>query len=67
MAACDAYDAMISDRPYRSAMSTEGAVSELRRCSGSQFDPDVVDALVAAIADGPVARSASAAAVQASA
>ncbi len=45
--ACDAYDAMISDRPYRSGMGQEAAVAELHRCAGTQFDPAVVDALVA--------------------
>ena len=41
----DAFDAMISDRPYRRRMSLEQAREELRRCAGTQFDPDVVDAL----------------------
>ena len=59
VAACDAYDAMTSDRPYRAAMSPEGALSELRRCAGSQFDPDVVDAIVAAFSQAPVAPPAS--------
>jgi putative nucleotidyltransferase with HDIG domain len=44
--ACDAFDAMISDRPYRRAMTIRGAVRELQAAAGSQFDPDVVDALV---------------------
>ncbi|MCX5679486.1 MAG: GAF domain-containing protein [Candidatus Omnitrophica bacterium] len=44
IAVADAYDAMTSDRPYRKAMSHEEAVSELKRCSGTQFDPKVVDA-----------------------
>ena len=47
IAACDAYDAMITDRPYRAGMSHADAVAELRRCSGTQFDPQVVDALIA--------------------
>lgn len=42
----DSYDAMTSDRPYRSALTREYAVSELRRCSGTQFDPEVVEAFV---------------------
>ena len=46
---CDAYDAMISDRPYRPGMTTEAALEELRRHSGTQFDPAVVEAFVAEI------------------
>ncbi len=38
IAVCDAYDAMVSNRPYRSRMSREVALEELRRCAGSQFD-----------------------------
>jgi hypothetical protein len=44
--ACDAFSAMTTDRSYRRAMSPELAVEELIRCSGTQFDPRVVDALV---------------------
>ena len=47
---CDAYDAMVSDRPYRPAMPSEQAMQELTRCAGSQFDPVVIDAFVAALA-----------------
>lgn len=50
--ACDAYDAMISDRPYRSGMGQDAAIRELHRCAGTQFDPDVVSALVQELADG---------------
>lgn len=39
----DAFDAMTSDRPYRSAMAPEDAVAEVARCSGTQFDPEVVE------------------------
>ncbi|MGZ4358702.1 MAG: HD domain-containing phosphohydrolase [Gaiellaceae bacterium] len=42
IAVCDAYDAMIGPRPYRLGMGREDAIAELGRCSGSQFDPDVV-------------------------
>ena len=38
----DAFDAMISDRPYRKAMSLPEARAEVRRCSGTQFDPQAV-------------------------
>ncbi len=40
----DAFEAMISRRPYRRALSIEGAISELKQNSGAQFDPAVVDA-----------------------
>jgi diguanylate cyclase (GGDEF)-like protein/putative nucleotidyltransferase with HDIG domain len=39
----DAYDAMTSDRVYRTRLTHEEALSELRRCSGTQFDPLIVD------------------------
>jgi HD-GYP domain-containing protein (c-di-GMP phosphodiesterase class II) len=45
-AACDAFSAMTTDRPYRRAMSLELAVAELRANAGTQFDPRVVSALV---------------------
>lgn len=44
--ACDAYDAMITDRPYREAMPPAVAREELRACAGRQFDPKVVEALL---------------------
>jgi putative nucleotidyltransferase with HDIG domain len=44
--ACDAYHAMTSDRPYRAAMPHDDAVAELVSCSGTQFDPRVVAALI---------------------
>ena len=44
IAVCDSFDAMTSDRPYRTAMSEEGAMSELHNCSGTQFDPAVIAA-----------------------
>jgi putative nucleotidyltransferase with HDIG domain len=44
--ACDAYNAMITTRPYREAMSAADAVAELRDKSGTQFDPQVVEALL---------------------
>ena len=43
---CDSYHAMTSDRAYRSALSPEMALAELRACAGSQFDPQVVEAFM---------------------
>jgi HD-GYP domain-containing protein (c-di-GMP phosphodiesterase class II) len=56
----DSFDAMTSLRPYRPALSYETAVQELVDWKGRQFDPDVVDALVAAFPNAaalPVATS----------
>ncbi|MDQ6778918.1 MAG: diguanylate cyclase [Actinomycetota bacterium] len=46
---CDAYDAMTSERPYTIARAPAEALAELRRCAGSQFDPEIVDAFQAAL------------------
>jgi HD-GYP domain-containing protein (c-di-GMP phosphodiesterase class II) len=46
---CDAYSAMTTDRPYRAALTADEAVAELKRCTPSQFDPRVVEALLAAL------------------
>ncbi|MCE5276636.1 MAG: HD domain-containing phosphohydrolase [Planctomycetaceae bacterium] len=43
----DAFDALTSDRVYRKALSPEQVIAEIRRCSGTQFDPDVVEKLLA--------------------
>ena len=45
----DAYEAMIADRVYRMAIGPEAAREELDRCSGTQFDPMVVNALIVAL------------------
>jgi HD-GYP domain-containing protein (c-di-GMP phosphodiesterase class II) len=45
----DSFDAMTSDRPYRPAMSLQAALSELRKHSGSQFDPAIVEAFERAL------------------
>ncbi len=52
--ACDALHAMTSDRPYRAALSHADAVEELRRHAGTQFDPRVVDALLATLDESPM-------------
>jgi putative nucleotidyltransferase with HDIG domain len=49
VAVCDAYRAMTEDRPYRKALGSEEARMELEKGAGSQFDPDCVRALIAAL------------------
>ena len=49
---CDAFSAMTTTRPYREAMTVSEALAELRRCSGTQFDP-AVSAALADVIDGP--------------
>ncbi|MDD5126687.1 MAG: response regulator [Dehalococcoidales bacterium] len=46
VSAADAFNAMTSDRPYRTAMSLPEACAEMQRCAGSQFDPRVVNTLM---------------------
>jgi HD-GYP domain-containing protein (c-di-GMP phosphodiesterase class II) len=52
--ACDAFGAMTTDRSYRKALPVADAVAELHRCAGTQFDPDVLSALVDALHDAPL-------------
>ena len=49
----DALEAMLSDRPYRSGMSLEQALQEIKAHAGTQFDPQVVDALLRVAAKAP--------------
>lgn len=42
LSVADAYDAMVNDRYYRKALSRQTAIAELKRCSGTQFDPEIV-------------------------
>ncbi|HBH13880.1 MAG TPA: hypothetical protein DDX29_12350, partial [Clostridiales bacterium] len=42
----DSFDAMTNERTYRKGMSNEEAIIELKRCSGTHFDPDIVDVFV---------------------
>jgi len=46
LAVSDAYDAMMSDRPYRSAIPMTEIIDEIKRCAGTQFDPVVVTAFL---------------------
>ncbi len=50
ISACDAWSAMTTDRSYRRARSRAEAAAELRSCAGTQFDPQVVEALEAVLA-----------------
>jgi two-component system cell cycle response regulator len=52
IAVCDAFDAMRQARPYAPSLSEEEALAELRRCSGTQFDPWVVEVFAAVLKDG---------------
>jgi PAS domain S-box-containing protein len=49
-AVVDAFDAMVTDRPYRDALTPQKAINELKRNAGTQFDPEIVDAFL------PIAR-----------
>jgi HD-GYP domain-containing protein (c-di-GMP phosphodiesterase class II) len=45
----DSYDALTTNRPYRTALTREEALAELERCSGAQFDPKVLHAFRAVL------------------
>lgn len=46
LAIADSFDAMTNDRPYRKALSVSEAVSEIKSCAGTQFDPELVEVFV---------------------
>ena len=54
MAVADSFDAMTSDRPYRPAMSRPEAIGEIKNCSGTIYDPGVVEAFLRAIEKGAI-------------
>lgn len=54
VAVADTYDAMTTDRPYRKATEKEVAIEELRRCSGTQLDKEVVEAFIQAYQRGEI-------------
>jgi diguanylate cyclase (GGDEF)-like protein/putative nucleotidyltransferase with HDIG domain len=58
LAVADAYEAMIADRPYRAGLTPAAAEAELRESAGTQFDPEVVDALLRALGSTPAAATA---------
>jgi HD-GYP domain-containing protein (c-di-GMP phosphodiesterase class II) len=55
VAACDSWNAMTTDRSYRMALPFELAQQELVACAGSQFDPQVVEAMLGIVAPEPAA------------
>ncbi len=50
VAVADSFDAMVTDRPYRKGMQPWQAMEELKRCSGQQFDPEVVEVFESVLA-----------------
>ena len=54
VAVADAFSAMLTDRPYCGAMSLDEACAELRRCAGTQFDPEIVRLFVEEVTDRPL-------------
>ncbi len=56
LAIADAYDAMTSPRPYRKQLSSQQALNELKRCAGTQFDPELVDIFCRIIESTPSRR-----------
>ena len=58
IAVADAFDAMTADRPYKRAVSREGALREITRCAGSQFDPAIAAVFVKVLETGVAAGSA---------
>ena len=57
VSAADSFDAMTSDRAYRTALPRREACRRLRAGAGGQFDPSVVDALLRVVGCGPLRRS----------
>ncbi len=57
ISACDAFDAMTTKRSYSEASTVEAAITELRRCSGTKFDPRVIDALCRVVSAAGITHS----------
>ena len=45
----DTIDAMTTDRPYRQALGVDAVITELQRCRGTQFDPEIVDLAISSL------------------
>lgn len=58
MAVADSFDAMTTTRPYRGAIGLDEAVAEVRRCAGTQFDPEIANAFLDAVECGDVVLAA---------
>jgi HD-GYP domain-containing protein (c-di-GMP phosphodiesterase class II) len=56
LAVVDAFDAMTSARPYRSALPVEAALEEVARCAGAQFDPEIAGAFLDAYEAGEISQ-----------
>ncbi|MBF0194045.1 MAG: DUF3369 domain-containing protein [Magnetococcales bacterium] len=54
VAVADVWDALLSDRPYKKPWTMENAIAEIKRCSGSHFDPDVVAAFLELYKDNKI-------------
>jgi HD-GYP domain-containing protein (c-di-GMP phosphodiesterase class II) len=52
VAVCDAYSAMVQERPYKPGLRPADALEEIRRSAGTHFDPQVVDAFAAEMQEG---------------
>ena len=57
IAVADSFDAMVTKRPYREARSSKEAIEELKKCSGTQFDPEVVKAFLRVLEKKPNSTS----------
>ena len=56
LAVVDAYESMVTERPYRKAMDRDAAIEELMACSGTQFDPRVVEHFIEIVGKDEVAN-----------
>ncbi|RJQ32879.1 MAG: HD domain-containing protein [Peptococcaceae bacterium] len=54
LSVADSFDAMTTDRPYRRALTRREAVQELRKCSGKQFDPEIVEVFIKALEENKI-------------